>query len=140
MMKHRITILAVAAMLPLVSLAGDPPWKVADPAAHELDKAKLDAARDALAERNTKNFLVVRDGQIVYEWYAADAGPNKRHYSASLAKAMVGGMSLLLALQNGYLRADDPAWKYIPAWRDHPQKSRITIRHLATHSSGIEDA
>ncbi|MFQ6044126.1 MAG: serine hydrolase, partial [Candidatus Poribacteria bacterium] len=26
------------------------------------------------------------------------------------------------------------------AWRGHPQKSQITIRHLATHSSGIEDA
>ena len=35
---------------------------------------------------------------------------------------------------------DDYAWEYIPAWKDDPQKSKITIRHLATHSSGIEDA
>jgi len=35
---------------------------------------------------------------------------------------------------------DDPACKYIPQWRRDPRKSRITLRHLATHSSGIEDA
>jgi CubicO group peptidase (beta-lactamase class C family) len=38
------------------------------------------------------------------------------------------------------MEMDDPACKYIPAWRDDPLKRRITIRHLATHSSGIEDA
>jgi CubicO group peptidase (beta-lactamase class C family) len=93
-----------------------------------------------LAARGTKNFLVVRRGKIVYEWYATGSGPDRRHYTASLAKALVGGISLLLAMQDGRIGADDPAWKYIPAWKDHPQKSKITIRHLATHSSGLEDA
>ena len=32
------------------------------------------------------------------------------------------------------------ACQYIPAWQDDPQKSKITIRHLATHTSGIEDS
>jgi CubicO group peptidase (beta-lactamase class C family) len=120
--------------------AGQTSWPVADPVAHGLDAAKLDAARDELAKRKTKNFLVVRDGRIVYEWYAPDSGPNARHYTASMAKALVGGISLMLALNDGRLRPDDPAWIYIPAWRDDPQKSKITIRELATHSSGIEDA
>jgi CubicO group peptidase (beta-lactamase class C family) len=114
--------------------------QVDSPGRHRLDKTKLDAARTVLAEKNTKNFLVVRDGWIVYEWYAPDSGPDKPHYTASLAKALVGGMSLLVALNDGRLRVDDPAWKYVPAWEHDPQKSKITIRHLATHSSGIEDA
>jgi CubicO group peptidase (beta-lactamase class C family) len=105
-----------------------------------VDRAALDAARDVLAARRTKNFLVLRQGQIVYEWYAPDSGPRARHYTASMAKALVGGMSLLLAQQDGRIAADDPASKYIPAWKNDPQRSRITIRHLATHSSGIEDA
>ena len=93
-----------------------------------------------LAARNTKTFLVVRNGKILYEWYSPDWSAAKPHYTASLAKALVGGTSLLLAIHDGRIHPDDPAWKYIPSWRNDPLKSRITIRHLATHSSGIEDA
>jgi CubicO group peptidase (beta-lactamase class C family) len=96
--------------------------------------------RKRLEAHRTKNLLVLRRGKIVYEWYSADSGPSKPHYTASLAKALVGGMSLLLALNDSRLAADDPACKYIPAWKNDPLKSRITLRHLATHSSGIEDA
>ena len=105
-----------------------------------VDRAALDAARDVLAARRTKNLVVMRGGRVIYEWYAPDSGPQTRHYTASMAKAIVGGLSLLLAMQDGRIRPDDPASKYIPAWRSHAAKSKITIRHLATHSSGIEDA
>lgn len=46
----------------------------------------------------------------------------------------------MLAIEDRLLSIDDPACKYIPQWREHPLKRKITIRHLATHSSGIEDA
>jgi len=34
----------------------------------------------------------------------------------------------------------DPACKYIPEWKENYRKSKITIRHLAGHTSGVEDA
>jgi CubicO group peptidase (beta-lactamase class C family) len=105
-----------------------------------MSTPRLDELRGILAAKGTKTFLVIRHDKIVYEWYAPDFGPRKRHYTASLAKALVGGMSLMLALNDGRIAVDDPAWKYVPVWKDHPEKSKITIRHLATHSSGIEDA
>ncbi len=137
---HWSGLLLLASVLAQPAVSGNPAWLTATPESKGFDKAKLDAARDVLSARNTKNFLIIRQGRIVYEWYAADAGPDKPHYTASLAKALVGGTSLMLALNDGRIAADDPAWKYIPAWKDDPQKSKITIRHLATHSSGIEDA
>ncbi len=115
-------------------------WQTASPESQGMSHSRLDALRDTLAAKGTRALLVVRHDRIVYEWYAPGHGPSQRHYTASLAKALVGGMSLLLALNDGRINADDAAWKYIPAWRDDPDKSRITIRHLATHSSGIEDA
>jgi CubicO group peptidase (beta-lactamase class C family) len=133
-------LLGLAVLLAGPVAAGEPPWLTATPESKGFDKAKLDAARDVLAARNTKNFLVIRQNRIVYEWYAADAAADKPHYTASLAKALVGGVSLMLAINDGRIAADDPAAKYIPAWRDDPAKSKITIRHLATHASGIEDA
>ncbi|MGH9338876.1 MAG: serine hydrolase [Acidobacteriota bacterium] len=115
-------------------------WESASPATQALDTATLQALQEDLATRRTKSLLVIRNDQIVWEWYAPDHGPDKRHYTASLAKSLVGGMSLALAMDDGLIRPDDPAWKYIPAWKNDPVKSRITIRHLATHSSGVEDA
>ncbi len=115
-------------------------WKSATPESQGIVTSRLDALREALASRNTKAFLVLRNDQIVYEWYVAGHEAGKRHYTASLAKAIVGGTSLLLALGDGRLSLDDPATCYVPQWQNHPRKSRITIRHLATHCSGIEDA
>ena len=115
-------------------------WKKETPEEHGMSESKLDLLRDILADRGTKTFLVVRHDKIIYEWYSPDFDSTKPHYTASLAKALVGGMSLIIALNDGLISVDDLAWKYIPSWKDDPKKSKITIRHLATHSSGIEDA
>jgi CubicO group peptidase (beta-lactamase class C family) len=110
------------------------------PEHHGLTRAALDTWRTQLAARGTNALLVVRDDKIVYEWYAEGHGPDRKQGTASLAKAIVGGTSLMLAMQDHRISPDDLASKYIPAWRSDPQKRRITIRELATHTSGIEDA
>lgn len=115
-------------------------WQTVPPETERLSASRLDALRSDLAARGTQSLLVVRNDRIVYEWYAPNRGPDQPHYTASLAKALVGGMSLILAVQDGLLDVDDPACRYIPAWRDDPLKSKITLRQLATHTAGIEDA
>ena len=114
-------------------------WQATSPECQGMDSRRLDAMRVNLAKRKTKALLVVRHDRVVGEWYAKDFGPTVKHYTASLVKALVGGMSLILALNDGLLDVDDPAWKYVPQWKDHPLKSKITVRHLATHTSGMED-
>jgi CubicO group peptidase (beta-lactamase class C family) len=57
-----------------------------------------------------------------------------------MAKALVGGVSVAVALTDGRLTLDDPAAKFVSQWRDNPAKARITIRQLGSHTSGIEDA
>ncbi len=99
-----------------------------------------EAWKDALAAQRTTGLLVVQHGKTAYEWYAPGWDAARPHGTASMAKALVGGMSLLLAMNAGRIDPDDLAAKYIPAWRDDPQKSKITIRQLATHTSGIADA
>ncbi|MFC1562986.1 serine hydrolase [candidate division KSB1 bacterium] len=115
-------------------------WQSSSPEAQGMSGEKLDAMKDILAEKDTKALLIIRNDKIVYEWYSPEHGQNKRHYTASLVKAIVGGTSLMLALNDSLISVDDFACKYIPQWKNRPQKSKITIRHLATHSSGIENA
>jgi CubicO group peptidase (beta-lactamase class C family) len=133
-------VLIVAGMSLAARGREDFEWQRAAPEGQGMASHKLEEATEALSGRGTKTFLVIRNDKIVHEWYAPGFDPKEKHHTASLAKALVGGVSLMLALNDGRLGVDDPACNYIPQWNEHPEKSRITIRHLATHSSGIEDA
>src|SRR5438067_11672793 len=92
----RIGLLAVS--VAAAALAQTVAWKTITPERAGLDGAKLDAWRDTLAASRTSGLLVIRRGEIAYEWYAAGWGPDKPHGTASLAKALVGGTSLLVAI------------------------------------------
>jgi len=80
-----------------------------------------------MTAKHTRALLIVRHGKIVFEWYADGVTAATRQGSASLAKAMVGGTSLLLAMADGRISPEDKAAKYIPSWRSDPAKSAITI-------------
>src|SRR3989442_1291357 len=112
-------------------------WTTGSPQSQGLSSAKLEALKESLAARNTKSFLVIRNDKIVYEWYVPGRSATNRHYTASMAKAIVGGISLAVALTDGRIALGDPAAKYVPQWRGDPVKSAITIRQLGSHSSGI---
>ncbi len=133
-------VLALVVAAGSASGAGTFQWRTATPESQGMSSERLETAREVLEARGTRKLLVVRNDHIVFEWYAPEDGPETRHYSASLAKALVGGMSLLLALNDGLLFPDTPACHFIPQWAEDRLKARITIRQLATHSSGIEDA
>ncbi|MDH7568535.1 MAG: hypothetical protein QHJ73_02970, partial [Armatimonadota bacterium] len=66
-------------------------WRTATPHSAGMNAAALEHLWDYLQERGTHTFLVVRRDQIVFERYSPDWNPRKPHYTASLAKALVGG-------------------------------------------------
>jgi len=116
-------------------------WKYTQPENQGMSSEKLDELVKDLAERGTKKLLVIRNDEIVCSYFAQGHEDSvSRHYTASLAKAIVSGMSLLAAMDDGLIHSDDPACKYIPEWKENYRKSKITIRHLAGHTSGVEDA
>jgi len=100
----------------------------------------LETLRAGLATRGTTGLLVRRGDETLLEWYADGWSASRPHYTASLAKALVGGLSLILALQDGRIGVDDAASRYVAQWRGDPQKEVLTVRHLATHTSGLSDA
>ncbi len=115
-------------------------WEAVPPERQRMSAPRLTAYREALAARRTSDLLIVRGGEIVHEWHAPGRTAASCHGSASLAKALVGGMSLLVALADGLLALDDPVARYVPEWRGHPLRGEVTVRQLATHSSGLQDA
>ncbi len=115
-------------------------WTTLSPVEAGFAPAKLEAWRSNLEAHRTTGLLVVRRGRIALEWYAPGWNPDRPHGTASMAKALVGGMSLAVAMSDARISPDYLASKYIPSWKTDPLKSKITIRELATHTSGISDA
>jgi CubicO group peptidase (beta-lactamase class C family) len=130
----------VAAMAAARAEDGRWTWASATPESQGMDPKGLESAWDALKERHTTALVVIRHDRIVFERYAAGFDRHKPHYTASMAKALVGGASLMIAMADGRIGPDDAVGKYVTPWRDDPKHQPITIRHLATHTSGIEDA
>jgi CubicO group peptidase (beta-lactamase class C family) len=137
--------LAVTSVVAVLCLGRPAPaqpfeWQTATPASQGLSAPKLDALRDDLAARKTRALLVIRNDKIVCEWYAPGNAADGKQGTASLAKAVVGGLSLAVALTDGRVRLDDAAAQYVPEWKDDPKKSKITLRHLGSHTSGLSDS
>src|SRR5439155_9854105 len=112
---------ALAGALNVLSRAGPPPasrfdWAKAAPETQGLSGSKLETLRDALAARRTKALLIIRNDRILLEWYESGHGPRQTHYTASLVKALVGALLLLLGLDDGRFDLDEPVAKYVPQW------------------------
>jgi len=132
---------SVFAVLCLVGAASGQPleWRSSTPESQGMSKEKLDALKEELASRKTRAFLVIRNDKIVYEWYAAGHGPNKKHGAASLSKPTVAGLALALLLSDGKVKLDTLVAELVPAWNDDRRKRKITLRHLGSHTSGLAD-
>lgn len=116
-------------------------WEYVAAESQGMSSSKLDVLVNSLSEKGTKKLLIIRNDKVICEWFVPGFEDSVRlHYTASMAKAVVGGMSLATAMSDGYISPDEPACNYIHSWRRDGEKSKITIRHLATHTSGIEDA
>jgi len=115
-------------------------WTAASPESQGMIRSQLESIWTDLEGRRTTAFLVIRNDKIVFERYATGHSGTTKHYTASMAKALVGGISLAVALSDGRIALDDQAGKYVAQWADDPVKSKITIRQLGSHTSGLADA
>ena len=116
-------------------------WESATPESQGVLSANLDTMKEVLAAKSTKKLLILKNDKIIYEWHAPGWSDSERkHYTASLAKAIVSGMSLLGAMNDGYITPDEAVCRYVPEWKNSEMKSMITVRQLATHTSGLTDA
>lgn len=116
-------------------------WRHAAPESTGMSGVKLEAYKNSLMSKGTHKLLIIKNDKIICEAFAkgwSDAEATSG--TASLAKALVSGMSLNAAIADGYINADAPACLYIPAWLKSDIKSKITVRQLDTHTSGLDDS
>lgn len=89
-----------------------------------------DATRQGV---RTDALLVIRDGQIVYERYAAPTTASSAHLSWSVSKSLLATV-LGVAYGEGRFQLDAPVARYYPPLAAHPQ---IKVGHLLNWASGL---
>jgi CubicO group peptidase (beta-lactamase class C family) len=117
-------------------------WETTDPSELNWCPEKIDSLLNYLEEKNTKAFMVLKDGRIVLENYFDGHNENMLWYWASAAKTIIATLTGK-ALESGLIGLDDPVSQYIgTGWTscDSIEEYQRTIFHQLTMSSSFNNS
>ncbi|WP_281766271.1 serine hydrolase domain-containing protein [Neptunitalea lumnitzerae] len=105
------------------------------------NSAKLADLLAFLEDKNTKSFIILKNGNIVVEHYFDDFDESSIWYWASAGKTLTSTVTGI-AQDEGYLTIETPVNNYLGNWTSLPQEKEnlIQCKHLLTMTSGIDDS
>lgn len=130
-------VLSLSLSLVPGSAGGVPP--AAAPALAPAPAAAFDfvAAADYSASKSGRAVLVLHKGELAFERYDNGWAKDRPHALASGTKSFTGVMAMM-AVQDGLIELDELASDTLAEWKSDPAKSKITVRHLLTLTSGLK--
>jgi CubicO group peptidase (beta-lactamase class C family) len=105
-------------------------------------QARIDSLYNYLQTKNTKSFILLKDGKRVLEKYFGTYKRDSLWYWASASKSLAGFITGL-AQQKGFINLNNLASQYLgTGWTSAPlaKENLITVKHLITMTSGLDDA
>jgi CubicO group peptidase (beta-lactamase class C family) len=118
-------------------------WKACRPEAVGMNSEKLLQAIEYAATPafNTEGLVIIKKGYIVAEAYFGNFKIDSRHVSHSMAKSFTSTL-VGIAIDKGLIEdIDERICRYYQEWDcndKNDRRSRITIRHAMTLTTGIE--
>lgn len=94
-----------------------------------------DATRTGI---RTDALLVIRDGEIIYERYAAPTTASTPHLTWSVSKSLMATV-LGVAYGQGRFKLSDPAARFYPPMKQHPKVTMADLLHWASGLDWQED-
>ncbi|MDR2472659.1 MAG: CapA family protein [Tannerella sp.] len=117
-------------------VAADNPkaWRQAD----DYNKVALpDKYLSDFDKYGTVAFVVIRNGELLFEQYWDDYSPESHSNSFSMAKSVVS-LATGCAIDDGFINGiDQPVGDFFPQFSGYNNKP-LTIRHLLTMSAGMD--
>jgi beta-glucosidase-like glycosyl hydrolase/CubicO group peptidase (beta-lactamase class C family) len=114
------------------------PTVMKDSLQHLLDRAVRDSAFPgaiAVVGRRDRVLATVSAGHL--DWKESPAPDDRTLWDmASLTKVTATTSSIMTLVDAGKVDINAPVQKYLPDWQG-PNKEKVLIRHLLTHSSGL---
>ena len=105
-------------------------------------QARIDSLYNYLQAKNTKSFILLKDGKRVLEKYFGTYKRDSLWYWASASKSLASFITGV-AQQKGYININNQVSQYLgTSWTSAPlaKENLITVKHLITMTSGLEDA
>lgn len=121
--------------------SGNDEWETISPEDAGFCSENLAELNTFLDEKNTKAFIVLKDGKIVIEEYFNDFTQDSVWYWASAAKTITGFL-IGIAQEDGLLDIDDKTSQYLgTGWTSAPaaKEDMITIKHQLSMTTGLDD-
>ncbi len=119
----------------------DQNWQTNSPSSLQWNELGIQPLKEFLLQKNTKSFMILVNGRIVMEEYFSghtkDATWQWNSAGKTLTSATIG-----IAQQDGLININAKVSNYLgERWTSEPldRESLITIRHLLTMTSGIND-
>lgn len=116
-------------------------WDTLSPASLGWCEPQIDSLLDYLEAKNSKAFILLKDGKIVIEKYFGTFTIDSLWYWASAGKTLTG-FTVGIAQQEGFLSIQDTTSDYLgTGWTVCPplKEEKITIRNQLTMTSGLDD-
>lgn len=105
-------------------------------------QARIDSLYNYLQIKNTKSFILLKDGKRVLEKYFGTYTKDSLWYWASASKSLASFITGV-AQQKGYININNQVSQYLgTGWTSAPlaKENLITVKHLISMNSGLEDA
>src|ERR1700761_4421033 len=116
-------------------------WQTVTPASLGWDETGLNNLYPYLQSKDTKAFIILKNGEIVTEKYFGTFTADSLWYWASAGKTMTGFL-VGIAQQEGLININDQTSKYLgPGWTSEPlaKENLITIKNQLTMTTGLDD-
>ncbi|MCC7467491.1 MAG: serine hydrolase, partial [Saprospiraceae bacterium] len=116
-------------------------WQTIPPSDLGFCQERIDSLYQFLGEKNTKSFILLKDGKIVLEKYFGSFVQDSIWYWASAGKSLSAFLTGQ-AQDEGLLDISDKTSDYLgDGWTSAPPEKEdlITIRHQLTMTSGLDD-
>lgn len=116
-------------------------WETSTATSLNWNTAGIDNLYTYLQTKNTKAFIVLKNGRVVLEKYFGSFTVDSNWYWASAGKTMTG-MLVGIAQQEGYININNKTSQYLgTGWTSLPltKENLITVRHQLTMTSGLDD-
>ncbi|MBJ2176308.1 serine hydrolase [Aureibaculum sp. A20] len=116
-------------------------WEKTIPSSLNWDETKLQELYTYLEDKNTKGFIILKNGKLVIEKYFNGHSNNSIWYWASAGKTLTTAM-IGIAENEGYLNLNDKASIHLgTGWTSVSlaKENLITISHLLSMTSGLND-
>lgn len=117
-------------------------WATLHPDSLNWCPEKVDSLLAFVESRDTKAFILLKDGKIVLERYFGTFQQDSVWYWASAGKSLMAAV-IGLAQEDGHLNINDPVSDYMGAgWTECPpdKEALISIRNQITMTTGLDDS